>query len=253
MPPTVMAGVHAALVALLCVSSPTPAAAEQGAVSVVALAPQPNCTNPIKRCYQGTPPDVEEVVRLDPLACKPPQATLKPGNCTSFGWGINAGFDPVFKKVGLWKKGQPGPAPPPPGGNKNASEFRLYSASLDCTGNYTIMSTDVMEFCTPFRIPAPASDFVEQINATAYATYHHQGTTNCQGGTVQREAIFLVGTCSGDLGGYSHMRVWLDSGPYHCNPGCQCCPCPVGEPLCSGKCPDCGKAQCDCPAPGVFY
>ena len=225
------------------------AAPSATAAAVVALAPRPNCTKLLKYCYQGTQMEIEEVTHLDPLACKPPaQATMQPGNCSSFGFGVNAGFDPVFKKVGLWKKGIGPTPPPPPGGGSNASEFRRFSASLNCSGSYTILSTDVMDFCTPFSIPAPASDYITQVNETAYTMYHHQGVQDCSGGTVEREGTYVVGTCSGDLGGYSQMRVWLTAGPYHCNPGCECCPCPVSQPHCSGKCPDCGKAQCDCPA-----
>ena len=71
---------------------------------VVSLAPQPNCTKKLHLCYQGSQMNIAEVVRLDPLACKPPNATLRAENCSQQGYSDSVGFDPIFKKVSLWKK-----------------------------------------------------------------------------------------------------------------------------------------------------
>ena len=65
--------------------------------------------------YFGTrcppPPQVAKVVNLDPLACKPPgDALLRSGNCSSLGFGVAVGHDPIFKLISLWKK-DPGPPP----------------------------------------------------------------------------------------------------------------------------------------------
>ena len=71
---------------------------------MVSLAPQPNCTKKVQVCYQGSQMNIAEVARLDPLACKPPNATLRAENCSQQGYSDSVGFDPIFKKVSLWKK-----------------------------------------------------------------------------------------------------------------------------------------------------
>ena len=63
----------------------------------------------------------------------------------------------------------------------------------------------VMNQCTTFHIPSPASIFVAQTGASTYGSFHYQGATNCSG-PRQAEGSFAVGSCSGDLGGSSEMR-----------------------------------------------
>ena len=163
------------------------------------------------------------MVRLDPLACKPPDGALRSGNCSTYGFGVSGGFDPIFKKVSLWKKSPPPPGPSPPPGSAQASELREYS-SPNCTGAYTIGSIDVMDQCTVFHIPLPASTYVAQTGATTYESYHYQGATDCSGPRTA-EGSFAVGTCSDTGGGSSTLRVWLTNSTRYCTPGCECCPC----------------------------
>jgi hypothetical protein len=214
----------------------------------VALVPALNCTKlGHKLCYQGSQMDIAEVVKLDPLACKPPyDAQLIQGNCSTRGYGTFKGNDPIFKKVELWG-GSPFPPPPPGTGSAMAAEFRRWDSSTNCSGAYSIGSTDVMNFCTPFSIPAPASIFVEQTNGTYYSSYHYDGVKDCSGSKRTFLMSLLVGECSGDLGGYSHMRVWVHNSTFHCSPGCECCPCRAGDPFCRGTCPSCGGDICACP------
>ena len=139
---------------------------------------------------------------------------------------------------------QSSPSPP------QASEFREYT-SPNCTGKYTIGSIDVMDQCSTYHVPAPASIFVAQTNATTYESYHYPAATDCSGPRTA-EGSFTVGVCSGDLGGYSQMRVWLANSTRYCTPGCECCPCSESHnnthPGCKGTCPDCGSGVCECPA-----
>ena len=220
------------------------ATAASAAQIQIALVPAANCTKlGHKVCYQGSQMNIAEVMKLDPLACKPPyDARLAQGNCSAEGYGTFKGNDPIFKKVELWEKGSS-----PAHGGAVGAEFRQYNSSPNCTGAYSIGSTDVMNMCTPFSIPAPASIFVEQTNGTSYASYHYQGVKDCSGSNKAFLASFLVGQCSGDLGGYSNMRVWVYNSTFHCTSGCECCPCKLGDPGCKGTCPSCGKAVCDCP------
>jgi hypothetical protein len=218
----------------------------------VSLVPFANCTKlGHKVCYEGGQKGIEEVVKLDPLACKPPHdARLVSGSCSAAGFPTFKGDDPIFTTVGLWEKGA-APPPAPGNGTATASEFRRWSGSTTCgktgSGEHTILSTDVMGRCTPFHIPAPASDFVSQTDGSTYASYHYQGHTDCSGART-KIGDWDVGTCSGDLGGYSQMRVWLYNNTFHCTPGCECCPCAAGVHPCMGTCPDCGKSVCVCPA-----
>ena len=221
-----------------CISS-----VEAQQADVVSLAPLANCTTLGKAlCYQGSQQSIEAVVKLDPLACKPPSATLRSGNCSLYGFGDFVGFDPIFQKVQLYKQSAPGH-----NGTAQAAELRRWGNSLNCEGEYTVLSTDVLNECTPYRIPAPASILTVQLNETAYGSYHYQGHQDCSG---QRTFLMAlpVGTCSGDLGGYSQMRVFLHDSARHCSPDCQCCPCPAShQGPCAGTCPNCGKHVCDCP------
>eukprot|EP01052_Picozoa_sp_SAG31_P049229 SAG31_NODE_10675_length_1111_cov_1.465415_1_plen_202_part_00 len=144
--------------------------------------------------------------------------------------------------------GYVGPVEPTVGNrllNATAAELRRWDADTACHGSYKVLSTDVMDQCTPFHIPAPASILVVQKNGTAYSSFHYQGVTDCMG--VRRTFLqdLTVGACSGDLGGYSQMRVWVWNFTYHCSPGCECCPC-TGF-ACKGTCPDCGRQVCNCP------
>ena len=72
---------------------------------IVSLAPFANCTKlGMADCYQGTQQEVASVLKLDPLACKPPgSGALRPGNCSAYGFPVFAGNDFIFKKVELWK------------------------------------------------------------------------------------------------------------------------------------------------------
>ena len=208
---------------------------------VVSLAPQPNCTKKLHLCYQGSQMNIAEVVRLDPLACKPPNATLRAENCSQQGYSDSVGFDPIFKKVSLWKKQGGGGGGG--GGVAKAASLRRWAGSTSCEGQYSVLSIDVLDQCTPYHIPAPASILVVRKNGSAYESYHYQGATDCTGPRTFLEAL-AVGTCSGDLGGYSQMRVW-EGATLQCSPGCECCPC-TGTG-CKGTCPACGAAVCSCP------
>eukprot|EP00929_Paragymnodinium_shiwhaense_P104062 TRINITY_DN6803_c0_g1_i4.p1 TRINITY_DN6803_c0_g1~~TRINITY_DN6803_c0_g1_i4.p1 ORF type:complete len:202 (+),score=30.22 TRINITY_DN6803_c0_g1_i4:82-687(+) len=91
-----------------------------------------------------------------------------------------------------------------------ASELRRYEGSTNCTGNYSVLSTDVMDECAPKLIPAPASIKVEYVNETAYASYHYQGVQDCSGKTREFLAYWLVGTCeSFENDAYSQIRAWV--------------------------------------------
>merc|ERR1712176_583529 len=91
---------------------------------------------------------------------------------------------------------------------KLAAELRRWDGSSNCTGTYAKLSTDNMDECTPFLIPAPASIWVAQKNDTAYSSFHCQGVTDCNVEKRKFLSDFVVGTCE-DLGGYSQMRVWI--------------------------------------------
>ena len=68
---------------------------------------------------QGTQQQIASVVAIDPLACKPPQGALRSGNCSTYGYLMAAGNDPIFTKVSLWKK----PGPPLPCSPQKACDF----------------------------------------------------------------------------------------------------------------------------------
>jgi uncharacterized protein YheU (UPF0270 family) len=89
-----------------------------------------------------------------------------------------------------------------------ASEYRRWEGSSDCTGDYSILSTDNMDECTQHLIPAPASIWVEQKNDTAYSSYHCQGVTDCASEKRVFLSDWIVGTCE-NFGDYSQMRVWV--------------------------------------------
>merc|ERR1711862_1088180 len=87
-----------------------------------------------------------------------------------------------------------------------AAQHRRYDGVTDCTGNYTVLNTDVMDQCTPYIIPAPASIYVNQTNDTHYASYHYQGVQDCTGqGTLL--SFWQVDSCV-SFGTYSQIRVW---------------------------------------------
>jgi hypothetical protein len=128
-----------------------------------------------------------------------------------------------------------------------AAEFRRWDHSSDCQGEYNILSTDNLNECTQYTVPAVASILVVQMNSTAYVSYQYPtGIADCTGAKRTLEFVGVVGVCSGDLGGYSQMRVWLFNSTRHCSPGCECCPCPPSQPGCKGACPSCGAAVCEC-------
>jgi hypothetical protein len=89
-----------------------------------------------------------------------------------------------------------------------AAELRRWDNSDNCTGNYTVLNHDNMNECSQKMIPAPASIWVEQKNATAYSSFHCQGVLDCSKDKRVLLADFIVGTCE-DLGGYSQMRMWI--------------------------------------------
>jgi hypothetical protein len=89
----------------------------------------------------------------------------------------------------------------------SAAEQRRYEGSTDCTGNYTVLNADVMNKCTPYLIPAPASILVNQTNDTHYASYHFQGPQDCSGKGKLLD-FFAVGECT-SFGDYSQKRVWV--------------------------------------------
>jgi hypothetical protein len=90
-----------------------------------------------------------------------------------------------------------------------SAELRRWEGSGDFTGDYEVLSTDKLDECTPFLIPAPASVRVEYSNETTYASYHYQGVPDCSGAR-KKLGDWIVGSCE-DLGGYSQMRVWVSS------------------------------------------
>lgn len=188
-----------------CTSS---AGAQQA--NVISLVPLANCTALGRTlCYQGSQQSIEAVVKLDPLACKPPSATLRSGNCSVYGFREFEGFDPIFKKVQLYKK-----SGPDQNSTAQAAELRRWEKSLNCEGEYVVLSTDVLNECTPYSIPAPASILTVQLNETAYGSYHYTGHKDCTGQRTFMAAL-PVGSCSGDLGGYSQMRVFLHNSTRH--------------------------------------
>merc|ERR1712066_1230061 len=76
----------------------------------------------------------------------------------------------------------------------SAAQHRRYGSSTSCTGNYTVLNADVMDQCTPYLIPAPASIYVNQTNDTHYASYHFQVPQDCTG-DGQLLSYFAVGVC----------------------------------------------------------
>jgi len=90
----------------------------------------------------------------------------------------------------------------------SAAELRRYVGSADCTGQYTVLSSDLMGTCTPFLIPAPASVRVEYVNETTYSSYHYQGVQDCSGASRRHLMDLVVNSCTNE-GGYSQKRVWI--------------------------------------------
>ena len=71
-----------------------------------ALVPHSNCTKLGHTiCYQGSQSAIDNVVKIDPLACKPPfdDAALLAVNCSTQGFSKFVGHDPIFQNVQLWK------------------------------------------------------------------------------------------------------------------------------------------------------
>mmetsp|Transcript_48976 Transcript_48976/g.141936 ORF Transcript_48976/g.141936 Transcript_48976/m.141936 type:complete len:194 (+) Transcript_48976:98-679(+) len=93
-----------------------------------------------------------------------------------------------------------------------AAELRRWDNSEDCSGKYTVLSTDEMDKCTPFFIPAPASIKNVWVNDTMYSSYHYKGVQDCSGSQMEHLQDWIVNTCA-NLGGYSQMRVWVQSPP----------------------------------------
>lgn len=91
----------------------------------------------------------------------------------------------------------------------SASEQRRYEGTTNCTGKYTVLNSDVMDQCTPYLVPAPASVFVNQTNDTHYASYHFQGSQDCTG-DGRLLSYLEVGSCL-SFGSYSQMRVWVEA------------------------------------------
>ena len=86
-----------------------------GAATAAALAPpagnqslvaSASCSKGSKAvCYQGTPAAIAQVVKLDPLACKPPDdATVANATCADAGYTDYKVNDPIFRDAGLWCK-----------------------------------------------------------------------------------------------------------------------------------------------------
>eukprot|EP00927_Polykrikos_kofoidii_P003015 TRINITY_DN111_c1_g1_i1.p1 TRINITY_DN111_c1_g1~~TRINITY_DN111_c1_g1_i1.p1 ORF type:complete len:223 (+),score=32.15 TRINITY_DN111_c1_g1_i1:91-669(+) len=91
-----------------------------------------------------------------------------------------------------------------------AAEFRRFEGA-DCKGDFSVLSTDKMDECTPYLIPAPASIFVNQTNDSIYTSFHFQGETDCSGvGTKLGD--WTVGECQ-NFGDYSQLRVWVTAPP----------------------------------------
>eukprot|EP00929_Paragymnodinium_shiwhaense_P110086 TRINITY_DN76794_c0_g1_i1.p1 TRINITY_DN76794_c0_g1~~TRINITY_DN76794_c0_g1_i1.p1 ORF type:complete len:202 (+),score=43.93 TRINITY_DN76794_c0_g1_i1:90-695(+) len=145
----------------------------------------------------------------------------------------------------------------------SAAELRRYEGSTDCTGNYTVLNTDVLDSCSPKIAPAPASIKVEYVNETTYASYHYQGVQDCSGSTRKHLADYSVGSCETYKDdGFSQMRAWVRSpapsdgtcaAPGDCGRAYQAC-CAGEKAMGKGECachlrngtgtaisPDCGK------------
>ena len=73
-----------------------------------------------------------------------PDGALRSGNCSTYGFGVSGGFDPTFKKVSLWKKQGGGG-----GGAAKAASLRRWAGSTSCEGEYSVLSIDVLDQCTP--------------------------------------------------------------------------------------------------------
>jgi len=116
----------------------------------------------------------------------------------------------------------------------SAAQLREYD-STDCTGDYSVINTDLMDECTPYLIPAPASILVVQVNDTNYAAYHYQGVQDCSGPDGKLVNSLVVEHCE-DMGdGTSHKRAWV-TGPS---------PPPPAPGSCSAP-GDCGTAYQAC-------
>jgi len=126
------------------------------------------------------------------------------GSCESFD---------TYSQKRVWVEAPPTPAPPPPTPpalKASAAKLLRYSTA-DCTGSSTILSTDLINECTPFLIPAPASIYVNQTNDSVYTSYHFQGPQDCSGSGTKL-GDFLVGTCE-SFDTYSQKRVWVEAPP----------------------------------------
>merc|ERR1711865_933565 len=90
----------------------------------------------------------------------------------------------------------------------DAAEFRRWEGTGECIGEYSVLSRDNMDECTPYHLPAPASIWIEQKNDTAYSSYHFQGPTDCSGAERTFLSDWIVDECF-DYGDYSQKRVWI--------------------------------------------
>eukprot|EP00441_Pelagodinium_beii_P046137 CAMPEP_0197619516 /NCGR_PEP_ID=MMETSP1338-20131121/527_1 /TAXON_ID=43686 ORGANISM="Pelagodinium beii, Strain RCC1491" /NCGR_SAMPLE_ID=MMETSP1338 /ASSEMBLY_ACC=CAM_ASM_000754 /LENGTH=198 /DNA_ID=CAMNT_0043188493 /DNA_START=64 /DNA_END=660 /DNA_ORIENTATION=+ len=116
----------------------------------------------------------------------------------------------------------------------SAAELREYG-SADCTGDFKVLNQDLMDECTPYLIPAPASLKVEQLNDTAYATYHYQGIQDCSGPDGKFQRAWFVEQCEDQGDGTSLKRAWVTG--------------PAPSPPSPGSCMvpgDCGRAYQAC-------
>ena len=66
-------------------------------------APTPECRSPVRLCYEGDEATLERVVRIDVANPCRKHATLTHGSCTSKGFPILVGNDPVFSTLTLWR------------------------------------------------------------------------------------------------------------------------------------------------------
>jgi len=111
-----------------------------------------------------------------------------------------------------------------------AAQLVRWEGSTNCSGNGTVLSTEKMDECTTYIIPAPASVRVAYLNETAYASYHYQGVTDCSG-EGKLVTTITVNSCTSDDGD-SQKRVWVEA--------------PAPPPGACGQPGDCGRAYQAC-------
>jgi len=170
--------------------------------SLYSIAPFANCSRPARRfCYEGSEDAIQGVVKLDPLACKPPgAATLLPENCSFSNFTSFVGYDPVFKSVGLWSRDAFQPA--------TVATVSAADPLLQYVGRFEVSGGDRMfdfagsEIRARLVLGAPSNVAV----ALAQRHFPHpqgaEGNTQNSGFQSNSFVVFINGTRQG-AGGYN--------------------------------------------------